>query len=276
MGIASASAVIDHYASAGLGETILAALRAAGKNIDRLTLDDLAPLDEHHTRGRRATVDLARLAAIKADDCVLDLGCGIGGPARYLAATIGCRVVGLDLTPEFCRVAAMLTERTGLTDRVQFRHGDALAMPFADRCFDVVWSQNVAMNIADRDRLYAEIRRVLKPDGRYAFADVVAHDGRTPHFPVPWARDASANSLLTAAATRAKLAAAGFVIAAIEDQTADGIAQQNARVADAGFPGELGIHVVLGPEGTRMLRNSARNFEEGRTGLVQGVAVRGA
>jgi ubiquinone/menaquinone biosynthesis C-methylase UbiE len=107
--------------------------------------------------------------------------CGIGGPSRYLAKTYGCRVAGLDLTPEFCQVAAMLAERTGLAGKVEYREGDALAMPFADRSFDVVWSQNVAMNIADRDRLYREIRRVLRPDGRYAFSDVVDKRGwRTP------------------------------------------------------------------------------------------------
>ena len=153
----STSAIVEHYGRADLGDAILDALKAAGKDIDHLTPDDLAPIDEFHTRGRTATVDLARLLSLKATDRVLDLGCGIGGPSRYLAKTFGCHVVGLDLTPEFCRVAAMLAERTGLADRVEYRQGDALAMPFADQSFDVVWSQNVVMNIADRDRLYAEI-----------------------------------------------------------------------------------------------------------------------
>jgi len=276
MEMASASAITDHYARAGLGEVILEALKTAGKDIDKLTPDDLAPLDEHHPRGRSSTVDLARLAAIKAEDRVLDLGSGIGGPSRYLAKTFGCRVLGIDLTPEFCRVAAMLTERTGLTEKIQYQQGDALEMAIADQSFDVVWSQEVAMNIADRDRLYAEIRRVLKPGGRYVFADVVASDGRSPHFPVPWAREPSASFLLTAEGTRQKIEAAGFYLRALEDQTGDCIAQQKARANHAGSPAVLGIHIVLGREGPRMLENTARNFEEGRTGLVQGVAVRSA
>src|SRR5712691_7757937 len=155
--MASGQAVAEHYGRADLGAVILAALRAAGKDIDRLTPDDLAPVDEFHTRGRAATSDLARLLALTGDERVLDVGSGIGGPSRYLAKTFGCRVTGLDLTPEFCRVAGMLAERTGLAGKVDYRQGDALAMPFADRSFDVAWSQNAVMNIADRDRLYGEI-----------------------------------------------------------------------------------------------------------------------
>jgi MPBQ/MSBQ methyltransferase len=268
-----ASTVTQHYGRAGLGDAILDALQAAGKDIDRLTPDDLAPIDEFHTRGRTATVELARLLSLTANDRVLDLGCGIGGPSRYLAKTFGCRVVGLDLAPEFCRVAAMLADRTGLADKVEYRQGDALAIPFADASFDVVWSQNVVMNIADRDRLYGEIRRVLRPGGRYAFGDVVAGND-APHFPLPWAQEPSASFLLTIDATRAALAAAGFRITDLEDQTADAIAQQKARTQAMGAGNALGVHILLGSDGLTMLKNSIRNLQEGRIGLVQGVAVR--
>src|SRR5262245_45339007 len=166
--------VAKHYGRPGLADVILAALKAAGKDIDHLTPDDLAPVDEFHTRGRAATIDLARFLSLNGSERVLDVGSGIGGPSRYLAKTFGCRVVGLDLVPEFCRVATMLAERTGLSDKVEYRQGNALTMPFEDLSFDVVWSQNVAMNIADRHQLYREIYRVLKPGGRYAFSVVVA------------------------------------------------------------------------------------------------------
>jgi SAM-dependent methyltransferase len=270
----STSAIVEHYGRADLGKTILAALTAAGKDIDRLTPDDLSPVDEFHTRGRTATIDLARLLSLDASDLVLDLGCGIGGPSRYLAKTFGCRVTGLDLTPEFCRVAAMLAQRTGLADKVEYRQGDALAIPFADRSFDVVWSQNVSMNVADRNRLYAEVGRVLRPGGRYAFADVVASSGCKPHFPLPWAQEPSASALLSAEATRSKLEAAGFRVAVFEDQTADAIAQQKART---NMPqSALGVHIILGADGLLMLQNSVRSLQEGLIGLVQGVAVRTA
>jgi SAM-dependent methyltransferase len=266
------SAAVDHYGHIGLGDKILAALTAAGKDVDRLAPDDLAPIDEFHTRGRTATVELAHLLQLSADHHVLDLGCGIGGPSRYLAQTFGCRVTGLDLTPEFCRVAAMLTERTGLSNRIDYREGDALAIPFPDQSFDVVWSQNVAMNIADRGRFYAQILRVLKPGGRYGFADIVAGNGNTPHFPLPWARLPTASFLLTAQATRDALTAAGLVITTLEDQSDDAIAQQKARTQLGSTA--LGVHLILGADGPAILRNSVRSLEEGSIRLVQGVAVR--
>ena len=268
-------AAAAHYGRLGLGDAILEALKAAGKDIECLTPDDLAPIDEFHTRGRTATIELAQLLSLKRNDRVLDLGCGIGGPSRYIARTFGCRVIGLDLTPEFCEVAAMLAERTRLAHLVEYRQGDALIMPFEDRSFDVVWSQNVAMNIGDRDRLYAEICRVLSPGGRYAFADVVAGGGGAPYFPVPWAHEPSDSFLVGAEATCAKLSAAGLRIEVFEDQTADAIAQQSARASVAGSQ-TLGVHIVLGADGSTMLKNSVRNFQEGRIGLVQGVAVRAA
>jgi SAM-dependent methyltransferase len=269
-----AKVIAEHYGRADLGDIILAALKAAGKDIDRLTPDDLEQVDELHSRGRAATTDLARLLALKGDERVLDIGCGIGGPSRYLATTFGCRVAGLDLTPAFCRVATMLAQRTGLADKVEYREGDALAMPFADHSFDVIWSQNVAMNIVDRDRLYAEIHRVLVPGGRYAFSDVVAGSGGTPHFPVPWAREPSISFLLTAQATRQKLELAGFRVLVFEDQTADALARARQRMKASSSPLALGLHIVLGQDGPTMLKNMLRNYEERRISLVQGVVAR--
>jgi SAM-dependent methyltransferase len=266
--------VIEHYGYAGLGDAILAALKAAGKDIDHLTPDDLAPVDEFHTRGRAATMDLARLLALRGDELILDIGSGIGGPSRYLAKTFGCRVAGLDLTPEFCNVAAMLAARTGLADKVAYRQGNALAMPFEDKSFDVAWSQNAVMNIDDRDRLYGEIRRVLKPDGRYAFSDVVAGPGGPPHFPLPWAHDPSTSFLLTADATREKFEAAGLRVIAFDDTTAQARTHAQERADAATSPSGLGVHILLGKDSPVMYRNGLRNFAEDRIGLIQGLVVR--
>jgi SAM-dependent methyltransferase len=267
-------AIAGHYGRADLGAVILAALAATGKDVDRLTPDDLEPVDQLHSRGRTATVDLAGLLALDGHERILDVGCGIGGPSRYLAKSFGCHVTGLDLTPEFCRVAGMLADRTGLADKVDYRVGDALAMPFPAESFDVVWSQSVAMNIADRDRLHAEIRRVLKPGGRHAFSDVVSGAAGPPHFPVPWARDASISFLRSAEATRRGLEAAGFRLLVFEDLTADALERAQARMKASGAPLALGLHIVLGQDGPTMLKNMARNYEERRIGLVQGIAVR--
>src|SRR2546425_5450361 len=192
----SAQAVADHYKKRALGDVILAALKAAGKDIDHLTPDDLAPVDEFHSGQRNATVRLAQLAGLEGSERVLDVGCGIGGPSRYLASRFGCHVVGLDLTPEFIATAEMLTRRTGLADKATYRQGNALDMPFPDASFDLVWSQNAAMNIADRDRLYGEMRRVLTPSGRLALQDVAAGAGGGPDFPPPGASDKNTSFLL--------------------------------------------------------------------------------
>jgi SAM-dependent methyltransferase len=266
-------AITKHYERADLGAVILSALEAAGKDIGHLTLDDLEPIDELHSRGRAATVDLARLLALNGHERILDVGCGIGGPSRYLAKTFDCHVTGLDLTPEFCRVATMLAERTRLASKVAYRHGDALAMPFVAQSFDVVWSQSLAMNIRDRQRLYGEIRRVLKPSGCFAFSDVVSGFGGLPHFPVPWARDVSISFLLTPEATRHTIEAAGFRVQIFEDKTADALVRAQARSKVSGAPLALGLHIVLGHDGPTMLKNMARNYEEHRVCLVQGIAI---
>ena len=164
-------------------------LRANGKDPAALTIEDLAPIDQLHARGSEATLELARLAGITAGMRVLDVGGGLGGPARTLASAFGCSVEVLDLTEEFCRAGEMLTARTGLADLVCFRQGNALKMPYPGAGFDVAWTQHSSMNIADKERLYAEIQRVLRPGGRLALHEILAGPVSPIHFPVPWARD---------------------------------------------------------------------------------------
>src|SRR5512134_2441144 len=156
-------AIQTHYGRPDVGSVILAALEKAGKDLDRLTPEDLAPVDEFHIRGRAATLELARAAGLDANKRVLDVGSGVGGTSRCLAREFGCRVTGIDLTDEYCRAAAMLTAKIGLTDLVDFRQGDATKMPFQDDLFDVVLTEHVAMNIPDKRGLYREMYRVMKP-----------------------------------------------------------------------------------------------------------------
>jgi len=267
--------ITGHYGRADLGAVILAALAAAGKDVDRLTPDDLEPVDELHSRGRAATIELAGLLALNGTERILDLGSGIGGPSRYLAKTFGCRVTGLDLTPEFCRVATMLAERTGLADKLDYREGDALATLLPAQSFDVVWSQNMAMNIADREQLYREMRRVLKAGGKLALQEVAAGPGGPPHYPVQWAREPSISFLYSQQATRQTLEAAGFRVLVWQDTTAEALASAAGRARGArSDPPPLGTHLILGTDWRAMFHNSACNLQERRTELFNAVLER--
>ena len=267
--------VETHYTSGDLGEAILAALKAAGKDVDHLTPDDLAPVDEFHGGQRLATVRLAELVGFSGTERVLDVGSGLGGPSRYLAWRYGCHVSGVDLTAEFVRVAEMLTRLTGLVGKVDYRQGNALALPFEDMSFDVVWSQNAAMNIADRERLYREMRRLLKSGGKLALQEVAAGPGGPPHFPVQWAREPGISFLLSQTATRSTLEAARFRVVTWEDTTEPALQSAAARARNAGgAPPALGTHLLLGADWQAMFRNSARNLEERRTELFNAVLER--
>jgi sarcosine/dimethylglycine N-methyltransferase len=261
--------VRDHYRTTGLTERLKAALAALGPEDQQLTPQQLGALDQFHTRGLAATAELAKLAGITADMSVLDVGSGVGGPARFLAATYGCRVTGVDLSEPFVDAARYLTERTGQNGQVSFQTASALELPFDDGRFHVVLLQHVAMNIADRAQLYREIRRVLNSGGRFATFDVVLNSGE-PHYPVPWARTPATSFLLTAAATREAIEPAGFRALAWQDDTAMAKAWF-AQMRAAGPPPSPNLGVVMGPDFAQLAANLGRNLVEGRLGILTAV-----
>lgn len=263
-----------HYGRQGLGDMILAALREIGTDLDTITADDLSPVAEFHIGGQAATLELAQLAGMAAAMQVLDIGSGLGGPARTLAQYYGCKVTGLDLTEEFCRVATMLTELCGMQDDVSFLHGNALHMPFEDNSFDLVWTQQAGMNIEDKLRLYQEANRVLAVGGRLVFQEVLRGPVTPLHLPVPWAREGSLSFLQPPDAVRDLLAQAGFREMVWHDVTAQYLDEYRKVAARTGDPKglpPLGVQLILGPEAGQMRKNVVRNLEEKRIVLVQGV-----
>ena len=261
--------VRKHYGPTDLIKRLKAALSALGPEDQRLSPQQLAGLDQFHTRGFAATAELADLAGITADMSVLDVGSGLGGPARFLAATHGCRVTGLDLSEQFVDAARYLTDRTGQSDRVSFQTGSALELPFHGGCFDAVLLQHVAMNISDRARLYGEIRRVLKPGGRFACFDVVLR-GDEPHYPLPWARTPATSFLWTAAATREAIEPAGFRALTWQDDT-EAARAWIIQMRSSGPPPSPNLGVVMGPDMAQLLANLGRNLMEGRLGILTGI-----
>jgi len=245
----------------------------------RFSAADLAPIDQLHTRGYAATVDFAATIGIDAETRVLDVGAGLGGPARFLAETYGCRVSGIDATATLVRAAQYLTSRwSGRSELVEFRTGDALALPYADASFDLVWMQHVAMNIRDRNALYREVRRVLRSGGRFATYDVVRKDGELV-YPTPWASKATASTVFTPEETRAALEDAGFNITSwtIDTPAALEWVGRTAAAPSANQPPPRGMRMLraaLGENFREILANLGKNYVEGRADVLAVTAER--
>ncbi len=267
--------VTSHYARHGeLTARILNALTAAGKDIGALGLEDLAPLDQFHLRGHQATRELAAEVGLVPGQRLLDIGSGIGGPARMLAQDHGVEVTAVDLTEAFCRTAAELSTLVAGGPAPAFVCADATRLPFPDGRFDVVWTQHAAMNIPDKTGLYRECLRVCRPAGRFLVYDVVEGPRGDPHFPVPWASSPRGSFLVDAPELHRLVLAAGFRELVFRELTAAALAwnrERQARMADAEAQPALGPHLLMGPEFPQMVANVGRGLEEGRLGLVMGL-----
>jgi ubiquinone/menaquinone biosynthesis C-methylase UbiE len=271
------SAVADHYNVDSLGDRILDALQRTGLDLDALTPVDLAPVDEFHVGGRAATRHVIGKMGLPVGARVLDVGSGLGGVARYLAAECGCLASGIDLTAEFVRVARMLTERTGLTGQVDFRVGSALDLPWPVARFDAAVTFHVAMNIADRPGLYAEVARVVRPGGVFAIYDVMKGPTEGMVFPVPWAATAETSFLTTPAEVTRLLDEAGFEVTHQDDRRSSALEHHRKRLATvsaADGPPPLGLHLLQGETAGLKSRNMIKMLEANQVTLGVVIARR--
>ena len=265
---AGLEAVNAYWSREGLGQTILDSLVASGKRLDALTIEDLALVDQFHSGGIRATTGLAELAEISQGARVLDVGGGLGGPARTLAVLFGCKVTVIDLTESYVQPAEILTERIGLGDQVKHYVGNALELPFDDGAFDVVWTQQSGMNIRDKERLYEGFYRVMAPGGTLAFQEFMAGPVQPTIFPVMWAHDGSTSFLRTSNEMRSLIESVGFRARVWNDVTAD--------TSTPGAPdSEHSIAAILMGDNLPAIRLAGRrNEEEGRVVRVRAVFER--
>ena len=261
------SDISRYYTRGDLLERLHAALLGDGIDPDHPTIEMLAPFDQFHGRGLEATEELADVLAVAATDHLLDVGSGIGGPARYIADRFGCRVTGIDLTAEFCDVARHLTQMLGLEDRVAFEQGDALAMPFADASFDGAYSMNVSMNIADKAGFYREIYRVLRPGAWLVLIEIAQGPNGSLDYPTPWAQTAESSFLVTPSETGEVLEASGFTDLKSRDTAKESLAfgaRSRAMVERGEKPPYRAVQLIHGDLAAEAIANSSRGIAEAR------------
>jgi SAM-dependent methyltransferase len=269
--MANAKTIADHWGRGDIYGLIVSALNGMSKPLDGLTVEDLAPVDHFHARGFPATVELADRLPMKAGQHIVDIGCGLGGPARYMAKRFQCNVSGVDITGPFVEAANKLTALLRMERQVKIQHGDGQRLPYPDSTFDGAYTQHVTMNVADRARFFAEAYRVLKPGAFFALTEHGLGPNGNPHHPVPWSADGSGAYLVTPSETRALLEKAGFQDIVLEDTGAKYVAGYKAVIerAEKGVLPPLGTHILMGETALQKTRNATRNVEEGRTHPIQ-------
>jgi len=260
--------VKDHYSVGDLANRILAGLKQDGKDLDNITASDLSVVDEFHIGGHAATQYLLSQMKFAASDHVLDIGSGIGGAARTIAGSVGCRVTGIDLTSEYVETAQILSRLTGLDEQVSFQTASALDLPFDDGMFDAAVTLHVAMNIKERDQLYSEMFRVLKPGATVAIYDVMKTNDEPLDFPVPWAQTQESSFLVSAEQMHDYLTAAGFENIITDDRSEFAMAYFDRQIAGADKPSALGPHLVMGDTVREKFGNIKANMIKGRIAPV--------
>jgi len=265
-------AINAQYGQSDLDKKILAIFEGEGLDTARLAQDVLAPIEELHLRGRSATMELAKEVGLNESMRVLDIGCGIGGPARTLASEFECHVIGLELCEEYCHATEIINDRVGLSNKIEIRQGNALNMPFDNAIFDIVFMQHVLMNIENKERLLSQTKRVLRPKGRLALNTICTGSITPIHFPVIWANNPDISFLLTASELRQLISNSGFKELSWKDETEKTLEEiQRARSKPRSKnPQPISLSLIVSDPSTKW-RNIVSNLKEGRIVVIQGI-----
>ncbi len=266
--------IAQHYTHGGLLDAIRAGVTALGKTSDKINVDDLAPVDEFHIGGRKASVEFFDQLHFSSTHHVLDVGCGLGGPARFAASRYGCRVTGIDLTLEYIETGKVLCQWTGLDDLVSLHQGSALSMPFLDRAFDGAYMMHVGMNISDKAKLCSEVHRTLQSGSLFGIYDIMKIGDGDLTYPVPWATTADTSVVSAPEQYKSALRDAGFAIVLERNRRDFALAffeELRARTA-AGGPPPLGLHVLMGASAPVKIQNMIANIAAGRIAPVEVIA----
>ena len=258
--------VSEHYSNKGLLDKIYKGLEKLGIDKNQLTQSDLSSFDEFHIGGSEGTLMLAEKLTMNASSSVLDIGCGIGGPARFLSSEFGCKVSGIDLTADFVNTGNSLTDQVGLSDKVKLIEASALNIPFADNSFDVSYMIHVGMNIADKDVLFSEAFRVTKPGGVFGIYDVMLLGNCELQYPLPWAVEEDGNAIASATDYISALIKAGFSLKHEDDKTdfANGFFEKmSASMGTSEGPPPVGLHLLMGDLTTQKIKNMAKLIKSG-------------
>ncbi|MGM0451595.1 MAG: class I SAM-dependent methyltransferase [Thermodesulfobacteriota bacterium] len=262
-----------HYHVDDLSRKVFDAIVEEKGGLENLTADDLLAVDGFHIRGRRATVALSEMLSVQAADRVLDVGAGAGGTARYLSAQYGCRVVGMDLTPAYVKLAAELSSCVSLSEKTAFACGNAVELPFKGESFDRVWTEHIQMNIRDKDRYVSELKRVLKPSGQIALHEVFTGPNGDPFLPAPWASDPATSFMVDADEMKQIFTAAGLRVLDWQDVTETSrrwFEKMRAKQSEK-TPSPLGLHLLMGSNAGEKIANMGKSLAEGHVRVIMAV-----
>ncbi len=273
-----AEKISSHYAHGNLLAAIKAGLEAQGIPTENVSVEDLGPVDEFHIGGRMASAHFLDQLEIKPSQTLLDIGCGLGGPARFAAKTYGAKVVGVDLTAEYIETGQALCELVGLSDRIELHCASALSLPFEAAQFDAAFMMHVGMNIQDKQALIAEVSRVLKPGAKFGIYDIMKTNDEELIYPVPWATTSETSWLARPEDYRAAFEANGFTIAKENNRHAFAMAffdKMRAANAAANGPPPLGLHVLMKQSTAEKIPNMIANLAANRISPIEMIAVKG-